>query len=419
MPPILRFAVFASLIANAALGFFWWQHKSPPSASAASSSLSAATSASATTTDPSEAAQPDTAVITGAAIGPYLTDAALSDVDLVARLKAAGVPIDVIRQIIHARVHARFVDQWQALVDLRQQTPYWMSTRGIPTDLRRAVQALVRDERAARAASLGEDAFLPEENSFFSNTSAMTFLSAAKRAEVGQILGDYSDLQTDLMIESMGIFTASDREVLQFLHTEMQQELAALLTPEELAAFQIQAGNAAVDLQERISTFPATEAEYLRLLELYNAAIEPPLAMFRSAGLTQAEAQQREQQWRTLVEQFAAELPEERAALWTDSLDPRYSMIDSFSRQQGLDRDVTLQLVRLNRSLEEQQRAFFANGGDMSPTQRDLELTAIINRIEQDLGQILPNPETRNAWQSSVGGRQLQLLKRRLSRPRP
>ncbi len=408
---MLRLVIIASLAANAALGFLWWrQHTAPPLPSADDPAASVPVEASSPLPPPEP--------ITGAAIGPFLTDPDLSDADLVARLRHANVPADVIRQIIRRRVHARYADRWWALVDEARQTPYWAASRGMPADLRRQIQALVREERLEMLALLGDDAFAPGELEFQHVGAVLDFLPMAKRNEVGQLINDYAELQMDVLDESRGIFTPNDREIMTYLAAERDRELAALLTPEEYAQFQTRGSYAAAELQQRIMHFPATEDEYLRLFELYNEAIPPSPGMFSDMAFTSADRRARAESWNDLVKRFAPELPAERAALWTDTTDPQFAMLQRVVNQQNLDSGVTFDLLRLGRQIEEQQRAIYTTDG-MTPAQRTLELSNLVNRAEQTMEQLLPTPEARTAFQQTMPGRRIEMIKRQLSRPRP
>ena len=113
--PILRFAVLVSLVGNAVLGSLFLRKQPPPVSEPAPASVSAL----ATPVESPAAAEsiaPTSVKLETAQIGPFLTDHALSDSDLIARLRAAGVPVDVIRLVVQMRIHARYADRWNALI---------------------------------------------------------------------------------------------------------------------------------------------------------------------------------------------------------------------------------------------------------------------------------------------------------------
>ena len=410
--PFLRLAVLVSLVGNGLLGAVLLLRQSPPvSAPAPASALTASAELSA----PPEPVAPPPVKLETAQIGPFLTDSALSDTDLIARLRAAGTPMDVIRLVVQMRIHARYTDRWNAPIAEALSTPYWESSMGIPKDLRPGIQALSREELNERIALLGDDAFAPNE---WGNPeqSGLDFLAPAKRTQISQLLTDFNDLQQDLMMNAMGIFTNEDREILAYLHKERESELAALLSPEELAEFQTRSGPAATDLQQRIQHFEASESEYLRLMELFaSSGISsvdglPVYTLPREGQAATGKA------WTDLVAQFTAELPPERAELWSLTIDQAYSSTDQFVQQQKLDSSITLDLARLSRDLKVKQGTLFQDG-TMTDAQRTVEITQLITRTEQDLDRLLPSPESRAEFMRTPYGRMFENLKRMLPRP--
>ena len=410
--PLLRLAVLVSLVGNGVLGAVLLLRQSPPVSEPAPAS---ALTASAELSAPPEPVAPPPVKLETAQIGPFLTDSALSDTDLIARLRAAGTPMDVIRLVVQMRIHARYTDRWNALIAEARNRPYWESSMGIPKSLRRGIQALSREELNERIALLGDDAFAPNE---WGNPeqSGLDFLAPAKRTQVSQVLNDFNDLQQDLMMNAMGIFTNEDREILAYLQKERESELSALLSPEELAEFQTRSGPAATDLQQRIQHFEASEPEYLRLMELFASSGISSGDGLPGYTLSREEQMAAGKAWTDLVAQFTAELPPERAELWSLTMDPAYSSIDRFVQQQKLDSSVALGLTRLNRDLNTQRSALLQKGS-MTEAQRTVEVTQLLTRTDQDLERLLPTAEARAEFMRSPQGRMIEILKRQLARP--
>ncbi|WP_221028731.1 hypothetical protein [Actomonas aquatica] len=405
---MLRLLLALTLTSNLVIGALWWRQRDP--------------SPRPTTAPPEAHAQaepirpslrhdiPDTE------LAAYLTDPTPSDADAVARLRAAGVPADVIRLLIRPRVHARFISRWQALVERSAALPYWTPYRGLPDDLRREVSLLGREEHAALVDLLGDDAYAPEEGRHY-HEAKLDFLPPAQRSVMRQLHDDYGDLRASLLAQNGGIFTSTDREVLNYLDREQDNEIRAVLSPADYEEYQRRFSPSASAVQRQLQHFDATAAEYASLLELYEdsplaeSVPSSPLAMSDSGNRARSQA------WKELLARFAATLPPDRAADLTDALDRNFLQYNRFVQEFGLGSDTTRGLLRLDRSFRSQELQVRSDP-HLTVEQRNTALTALLTQADQQLAALLP-PDALAALPSSSLGRHLTFIRQRLAQPRP
>ncbi|WP_221028735.1 hypothetical protein [Actomonas aquatica] len=410
---MLRFAVFASLIANAALGFLWWTttpqpDRSPPLPPA---SIAADRDDAASATNAREAPPPPS-------LAALLADPALNDTALIERLRHCQLPAALISQIIRQRVHARFAADWQALVEKAAAQPYWNgSGNRIPDPLRQAMRDLDRRENQALIDLLGPDALEGEPGQL--STAEYDYLPASKRLVLTQLLDDYADLRNKTWREARAVALPEDQAILQMLRQEEDAEIQALLSPAEYTEYLRRHSPAALEVQNSLRGFAATEVEYLQLLELHAQFVQkfgaapdsPPI------GPTGArDRAQRQHAWQDVLNSFGASLEGERAEEWALQTDGRYQMTERFGLQQQLDAGTIRALYRFERDFQTQADALNAYPANSTDAQYLMARQALIQFADQKLQALLP-AATRDAYQRTFIGLQIRGLKERASRP--
>ena len=384
---MFRFAVVTSLAVNLVLGAtLLWRHTPtpplPPPAVLAQPGIATEPPPEPTLTD----------------LGVELLADAPSDETYVARLRAVGMPDDAMVVLLRHRLQQRHAARWQAIAAQARAFPYWERTGfNLPVELRQQVRELNREEAAVLTHLLGREIW---DNDFTRYAAApLDFLPPAKRAQLTLLQQDYADLRAAITAANLDALLPGDHEVFNLLQREEAAELAALLSPEELADYHQRVGPAAQEVQNVLRRFDATEAEYRQLLALHDeidATYGPT-----GTSLPRAERDARREAWNAARQSFIDTLPPERAELWAITQDPSFERVQSFVFQQGLDTTTATDLVRLSRSTQQQADVIRQNSA-LSESQRALELSALARQARLSIAQTLP-PASAEAYLKSWG----------------
>jgi hypothetical protein len=265
---LLPTLLIASLAANAALTVPLLRRASSASTSAASAASSSGRDGSSTNeTVPARPAGPATGE------GRAIADAVKRD-DLDAlrdELRAAGIPDDTVRSIVSARIWKRYETRFKALQTQKpNQSEWWKNDNGWGNqskDAREQMRAIQAELKAENLRVLGPDPANPEGNNPWMERQ-YGYIPAAKREAMQKIEQDYNDLNSELHQESQGFEIASDREKRRFLAEEKRRDLAEILSPEELRAYDMRQSSTASQLRWRMTQMDATEQEYVAIFEL-------------------------------------------------------------------------------------------------------------------------------------------------------
>lgn len=211
-----------------------------------------------------------------------------SDTDLATlqeKLAEIGLPPELAREVMRSMLWKPYRDRQRALLDAKDAgKPYWQQTGAAKKQLTAEDRAELRalsDQIEARAASL-----LGEE---YGNRAASryAFLPADKAAAIQRLHRDYNDIRNGVSDETSLFRLPSDEAGRKLLREEQRRDLEAILTPAELAEYDLRYSPAAGELRKRFAALPdSTEAEYKAAYEIaqnLNASKNNPAAQAAAA----------------------------------------------------------------------------------------------------------------------------------------
>ena len=371
-PSWFRPVLALTLAANAALGaILFWRHTSPQPAPIAPPSAVVAEAPSA----PAPAATR----------WPQLDTPRLDDKAYVAQLRAAGLPPYALRALLRDRLYQRNHARWRALADEAAALPFWQGRQNhdIPFAIRRQMIALTNEEEEAHRTLLGT-----ESRNLMRGTLDIVFdtLPAEKRASLMQLLNDYDEMSNALRAETAGLVLPADRALFATLDQEQTADLAALLTPDELADYRRRASPTARTVQRALAHFDATESEYLALLNL-RMQLDATYGT-TTMTLTRAERQERDQTWLDTQDAFAATLPPDRAESFRIATSPDYPATDRFVVKHDLPPATTTSLLQIALATTAQQNRI-QQDTTLTPTERQTQLLALARNADVQIGSHL------------------------------
>ena len=93
------------------------------------------------------------------------------------------------------------------------------------------------------------------------------FLPPEKIAQIEDLKRDYAEMSAEVTQESARFKLPSDNKQLKILHEEYRKDLASILTPEELAAYDRHFSSTALTLQRKLSNIDISDQEYLAIYD--------------------------------------------------------------------------------------------------------------------------------------------------------
>jgi len=93
------------------------------------------------------------------------------------------------------------------------------------------------------------------------------FLPPEKIAQIEDLKRDYAEMSAEITQESARFKLPSDIKQLKILHDEYRKDLAGILTPEELAAYDERFSSTALNLRRKLSNIDISDQEYLAIYD--------------------------------------------------------------------------------------------------------------------------------------------------------
>lgn len=197
---------------------------------------------------------------------------------LIARLRAAGFPPSAIRSIAEAEILERFKPRLDELRRQLDETPYWRGdiTQFMGTSkLYEQMSQISRERTKALRGLIGTDAYAyaglnpsDVQRQRFGN------LSPGKIELVQRITDDYAEMTSQIRSAMQGITLPEDKEKFALLEREKRADLASILTPEELADYEMRTSQLTMRLRTTFSIMDASEAEFRAIYNAYQPHIE-------------------------------------------------------------------------------------------------------------------------------------------------
>jgi hypothetical protein len=351
---LLIFALLASVVLNAALGFLLFKGVSAPRA------------------QPVAAAAPTAAVASAPAAIDAAVWAGLRPTDLtslVAQLRAEGFPPNVVRAIVSAQLTAAFAERRKAIDPEDGRRPFWKNQ---PPDakVQIAFRQLDREQEKMLRQLLGDDA--RESDDLWSRRQRrdawMAELPPEKAAAVKRIRGDFDEQRYDLYMT--GLVPAETRAKVEALGKAQRNAIEKLLSPGEFETYELRTSNTAVNLRSWLTQFDPSEQEFRSLYTLQRA-FDERMAASRTDNISPEERQREyEAAHQQLREQFKAALGPQRFAEYDRATDSSYQQAarlvarlelpaEAVGQVWSVQKDAQEQAkkIREDRALSEQQRS--------------------------------------------------------------
>lgn len=302
---------------------------------------------------------------------------------LVARLREAGYPPLIIRAIIAVRVDEVFRSRSEAILAKAGPKEYWKPRQLGPETLSER-QALNR-ERTRLIRSLVADELAASPEVSVQRRREYGSLPGAKIELVQRIEEDYSDMEGELSASFQNVFLPEDREKLALLQREKRADLAQVLSPEELAEYELRSSRVTQELRPALTLMNASEAEFRAI----HAAYQPHVDALYPTEFSVIDAGRRRQE--TLERVLAAvkqALGPDRAAEFERASDREFQQMRRLTVQANLPLENALQAYALRgRIAAESER--IAEAKDMGDEQKRAALKTLAQNARVQLNALL------------------------------
>ena len=283
------------------------------------------------------------------------------------RLREFGFPDFAIRALARAELDARYAERENAL----RVAPagYWQrdyaqwGTRRIKDQ---SAYLDLRREKEAELKRLLGSAYQPDNKQ--SNAYAR-FLPAEKAEELRLLEEDYQSMSADRSVTTR-LRLPEDAGRQRYLREQRRADIEALLTPEELAAYDMRTSPTANFLRYNLAGFDASEEEFKTLYALSRPLESLVLGAMIGESSSAENGKARRELEATIDAEIKATLGDQRYAEYKRSQDYDYRTLLGLTRRLDLPADKAIAGYEVKRALEEKAKAFKPQPGTDAKQQR-------------------------------------------------
>lgn len=279
---------------------------------------------------------------------------------LIARLRAAGFPPNVIRALVTAEIGARYDTQLRALQDSDPNVPFWQLPPSffMSGDKRLEEMNRLYRERSRVLRDLFKDEFFASTDTSAAQRRQFGDLPLSKIEALQRVEDDYNEMIAAVRAEAKGIILPEDREKLALLHREKRADLAGILTPQELENYELRTSQSAAMLRSRLAAFEPTEAEFRALYQAQLVLNEK-----FQAGFNGVDQQTREAHQNAYHDQLRALLGDRRYADFVRETSSDYQQLTRLTQRENLPKETPLLTYDLRNAIAAESNQIFDNAG--------------------------------------------------------
>lgn len=307
--------------------------------------------------------------------------------ELAKRLRAAGFPPDVVRGILSAKIEDRFVERYRALFAKRESADYW-KPRTYSAELMAEQRAIGRERGNLLRQALGEEGVAADREISSSQRQRYGNLSQGKVDVVRMIEQDYEEMTEQLRASFQNVVLPEDREKLALLEREKRADLAGLLTPEELADYEMRNSRITSAQRPALTLMNASEAEFRAIYTALQSQLDVlypgAVGMMSSPEMFE----QRRKAEETAREAIRAALGESRYQEYMRAGDREYQQMYQAAHNSGLGAEAANQAYALRDTIaKESQR--IAAADDTTLEQKREALKALSEHAQTQFRTLL------------------------------
>lgn len=298
-----------------------------------------------------------------------------------AALQASGASPAMIRAIVSARIRQQHQSELAAFADLDgERNVWWRFGTSSPVARERFEQRNRLNEqiRAEIEAALGEKPNAPATDGRYA------FLPEAKAVALQQIDKDYAELQRRAV--SAGSVTVAEAKMLA---EEQRRDLANLLSPEELAEYDLRFSPAGNQIKSRLGFIDGTEAEFRWLYAQQQNINQQYARAGLSVGQFAQQNAERDAAVRQLQDEILRTLGPERGAEYLWKGDQDYQRLRDAARERLLSESTLQQAMQLRSETSLRGGEIMQNSA-LSADQKRAALAALASTTRTQWQTLIP-----------------------------
>jgi hypothetical protein len=306
-------------------------------------------------------------------------------------LRAAGFPPKMVRSLVLTALNERFVERFKALMadGPEADQPFWKNTPYKQnTERSEKLRALSKEQADLAKQALGPDALAGLEGSNAYTRRAFGNLPQEKIDAIRRVQTDYNEMTSKIHGEAGGAMLPEDFKKLDLLAKEQKADIAALLSPDEYADYELRNSNAASKIKGQFGSIISSEQEFRQLYQIQKAfedqypASQGPMAYDQETAKTRVEAQ------KALEAQYKAVLGDQRYEEYQRSKDYNYSIASRLVERLQLPKENATAVYDLRASSQTQYRQIMNNDA-VSMQDRIQAVTNLAADVDAKLNTLL------------------------------
>jgi hypothetical protein len=281
------------------------------------------------------------------------------------RLRAAGFPESVIRNIISAQLSEQYQARRNALRGNQPKAPYWQNEQLADPAVRAAEREISNEYTKQMNELFGTTA--PTDDPVYLAQLRLQYgdLPREKIDQITQIQQDYSDLRQkiyDPLGTGMGAVTINPemQARLNQLELEQKKDIAGILTPQEAEEYELRSGSTASSMRSNLAAFQPNEQEFRTIFKLQKAFDDEYNGNLMVALSPEAQreiSQRRTEAQKQLIAEVVAALGPQRGAEYERSIDGNYQQIYRVVERLELPKETAAQVWDVQKDIQQKVNA--------------------------------------------------------------
>lgn len=274
----------------------------------------------------------------------------------IARLRAAGFPPAVIRALVSTEISARYDERLRALQDSDPNTPFWKLPPNfyMAGDKRLEEMNAIYRERSKVLRDLFRDEFFASDDISAAQRRQFGDLSRSKIDVLQRIEDDYTEMMGAVRSATQGIMLPEDREKLALLSREKRTDLSAVLSPQELAEYELRTSPTTNFLRTRLASFEPSETEFRALFQAQVDLNEKFQGSFNSIDFPA-----RQEATKVFHDQVKAAFGEARYTEYARETSTDFQQLTRLVQKENLPRETALLAYNLRDAVAQQSNRIF------------------------------------------------------------
>lgn len=280
----------------------------------------------------------------------------------ISRLRAAGFSPAVIRAIANAQIEARFAERMRALAKTATDTPFWKTESPVVASqqLSDATTQIYRERSRLLRELLGHQALADNvADAKAAQRRQYGDLSKEKIDVVNRVSDDYAEMIAQARAAMRNVTLPEDLETIAFLEREKKADLATILTPEELEAYEMRSSTLTARLRTAMTLLDASEDEFRAIYRIqlpFNEIINPTGGI----GSTDAMEKRRTAQ-ETMDAQLQAALGDARFTEYRRASNNEYQQLTRLGARENIPAEAMNRAFDLRKTTTEESMRIYSD----------------------------------------------------------